>query len=83
MPVDSGYEYDVCFSFAGEQRTYVEKVAELLRARGVSVFYDRFERASLWGKDLYEYLTDIYRERARFCVIFVSSDYASKQLDDT
>jgi len=78
MSADSRYQYDVCFSFAGEQRTYVEKVAELLRASGFTVFYDRFERVSLWGKDLYEHLTDIYRERARFCVIFVSSDYASK-----
>jgi hypothetical protein len=47
-----GPTYDVCLSFAGEQRAYVEKVAQALQERGVRVFYDVYERATLWGKDL-------------------------------
>ncbi len=31
----SGYEYDVVLSFAGEQREYVEEVAEILRRQGL------------------------------------------------
>ncbi len=40
----SGPSYQVALSFAGEQRWYVEEVAKGLKACGVSVFYDRFER---------------------------------------
>ena len=35
-------QYDVGLSFAGEQREYVELVAEALKGRGISVFYDAF-----------------------------------------
>jgi hypothetical protein len=54
------FEYDVCLSFAGEDRAYVEQVAEALAARGVRVFYDVYERVDLWGKDLYVHLADVY-----------------------
>ena len=30
---EATFEYDVALSFAGEQRGYVDRVAELLRAR--------------------------------------------------
>lgn len=71
-------QYDICLSFAGEDRSYVEEVASVLRDRGVRVFYDKHEQASLWGKDLYSHLDYVYRSAARFCVIFVSSHYAAK-----
>ncbi len=71
-------QYDVCLSFAGEQREYVQKVAAALRERGIRVFYDDFEQVSLWGKDLYEHLDWVYRKAARYCVLFVSADYARK-----
>lgn len=72
----SSPEFDVAFSFAGEQRPYVEKVYDILTSRGIRVFYDGGQVASLWGKDLYQYLTDIYSGRARYCVVFLSQDYA-------
>jgi hypothetical protein len=71
--------YDVALSFAGEDRPYVELVAEQLRSRGTSVFYDRDEEAHLWGKNLYEYLSDLYQHRARFVLMFVSRHYAGKR----
>ena len=74
----SDYQYDVCLSFAGEQRAYVEQVARILRDHSMSVFYDRYETAALWGKDLYEHLDWVYREAARYCVLFASADYAAK-----
>jgi hypothetical protein len=80
MPGDrDGYEYDVCFSFAGEQRKYVEQVARILHRADIKVFYDAFEQAEVWGKDLKEHLTAVYRDRARYCVIFVSEQYAKKR----
>ena len=33
-------EYDVCLSFAGDDRVYVSKVASELKKNGVRVFYD-------------------------------------------
>lgn len=39
------FDYDVCLSFAGEDRDFVDKVAEDLRVSGCRVFYDRFEPA--------------------------------------
>ena len=44
----------------------------------ISVFYDEFEEASLWGRDLYDYLFDLYHNRARYCVMFISESYAAK-----
>lgn len=71
-------KYDIALSFAGQDRDYVDRVANLLRERGVKVFYDLFEEAELWGKNLYEHLSEVYQERAHYTVIFISSSYAKK-----
>lgn len=71
-------EFDVALSFAGENRGYVEQVAEHLINLGVAVFYDRFEQVNLWGKDLAEHLGQIYSKDSHFVVIFASRAYASK-----
>jgi hypothetical protein len=71
-------KYDVALSFAGENRAYVEEVAVGLRNAGVSVFYDAFEKADLWGKNLIEHLADIYGNRSRFVVMFISKEYVEK-----
>jgi len=70
--------YDVVLSFAGEDRAYVEQVAEHLTLRDVVVFYDRHEQATLWGKDLAVHLDSVYRLQARYCVMFISGHYADK-----
>lgn len=71
-------DYDIALSFAGEERGYVDRVANLLKERGVKVFYDLFEEADLWGKDLYVHLSEVYNKRARFTVMFISKAYANK-----
>ena len=72
------YEYDVALSFAGENRSYVQSVAEALRESGISVFYDDFEKIELWGKDLSEFLDQIYRLKSKYCVIFISKHFVEK-----
>lgn len=74
----SAPQYDVALSFAGEDRSHAEGLADALVARNVRVFYDLHEKETLWGKDLYQYLADVYHKRARYCVVFVSQHYASK-----
>ncbi len=71
-------KYHVALSFAGEDRTYVEDVANRLVAEGVLVFYDKFEEATLWGKNLYTHLRDVYENKALFTVMFVSEPYRTK-----
>lgn len=72
------FRYDICLSFAGEDRRYVQAVAALLRSAGVRVFYDEYEQVELWGKNLYTHLDEVYQKASRFCVIFISQYYAKK-----
>jgi hypothetical protein len=74
----SNPDFDVALSFAGEDRAYVEEVASVLREMGLRVFYDKYERVSLWGKDLYTHLREIYFNRARYTVLFISKHYKKK-----
>lgn len=71
-------KFEVVLSFAGEDRAFVQKVAEGLVENGVSLFYDRYNKATLWGKDLYEHLNRVYGGDARYCVMFISKHYAEK-----
>ena len=72
------YEYDVALSFAGEDREHAKKLAKLLRSGGYKVFHDEYEPAQLWGKDLYTHLSSVYKDKARYCVMFVSEHYTQK-----
>ena len=56
----------------------MEQVANDLKTRGIVVFYDDYERETLWGKDLYAHLSEIYQHMCRYCIIFVSAEYAAK-----
>ena len=73
------YEYDVALSFAGEDRIYAEKLASKLRDKGIQVFYDNWNIASLWGDNLYTYLAETYRNKALFCVTIISKAYCEKK----
>lgn len=73
------YEHQVALSFAGEDRQYAEKLAKLLSDKGIEVFYDWDERANLWGKDLYQHLQAVYRDKAQFVIVFISQNYLQKR----
>ncbi len=72
--------YDVAFTFAGEDREFVRQVYDYLDGQNFSVFYDLDEEVAvdLWGKDLIEELDDIYRNRSKCVVMFVSQSYYEK-----
>ena len=72
------FNYDIALSFAGEDRTYVDEVANILHQLGVKVFYDKYEEAELWGKDLYVHLDNVYQRESKFCVMFISKHYKEK-----
>src|SRR6185369_6012089 len=71
------YRYDVAFSYAGEDREYVERVARAVEGR-IRIFYDRHEQVDLWAKNLHQHLTEVYGEKSRLCVMFLSRHYAGK-----
>ena len=70
--------FDVAISFAGTERDHARQLAELTRNAGFSVFYDEFYPEFLWGKNLYLTFDEIFRKRARYCVIFVSEEYQNR-----
>ena len=82
LPMDHidgmGNAYEVVLSFAGEDRTYVDPVAAILRENDIELFYDNYEEVSLWGKNLTEHLHKVYSSSARYCVMFISKFYAEK-----
>jgi len=71
-------KYDVALSFAGEDREYALKLATILEKSSIKVFYDEFEQAKLWGKNLYDYLSEIYSKESKYCIMFLSKYYAAK-----
>jgi TIR domain-containing protein len=77
-PYTKRFRYDVAISFAGEDRSLAQQIAEILRAHDVRVFFDSFEQADLWGKDLFTHLHDIYSNQSRFCLMLISRHYAEK-----
>lgn len=67
--------FDVAISFAGAERPLALALAQAVRAAGFSVFYDNFFPEQLWGKNLGLFFDEIFRKKARYCVIFVSQEY--------
>lgn len=72
-------KYDVAISFAGEDRPVAQKLAASLVLTGLNVFYDEYEQANLWGKDLYTHLSNIYKDESKYCLMLISEHYAKKQ----
>ncbi len=67
-------KYDAAISFAGKDRKQARSLAIALSKAGLNVFFDESASEELWGKNLYEHLTTIYRESA-LTIIIVSSSY--------
>jgi hypothetical protein len=72
-----GHDYEVALSFAGRDRDRARLLASALVQRGCRVFFDESKRGELFGQELSPLLHSVYRERALFCVVFISIDYAA------
>lgn len=72
------YPFDIAISFAGEDRLVAIRLVELLKVKGVKVFYDLNEQANMWGKNLDEHLSDVYENKARYCLMLISKHYPDK-----
>jgi len=72
-------EFDIAISFAGEDRESAQDLAKRLQDAGLLVFYDDDQQAELLGEYLLEYLINVYKERASYCVVLVSAAYVQKR----
>jgi hypothetical protein len=74
----SGMPFQVALSFAGEQRGYVQRVANALAALRIAYFYDDEQKIALWGRNQGEELQRVYMDDSSTVVMFISYDYAQK-----
>ena len=73
------FDYDVALSFSGMDRGYARELANALSEASIRVFYDESEEAALWGTNLQLYLGELYRLRARYCVVLISARYVENR----
>ena len=66
--------FRIAFSFAGEKRDFVEKVAAILATRfgEPAILYDKYHEAEFARYDLGIYLPKLYREEADLIVAVIN-----------
>jgi hypothetical protein len=69
--------FDVAISFAGADRPVAKLFADALEQVGVTVFYDDSDRDTLFGRNLPDYLAEVYSKRCKFCLMLVSPAYVA------
>ena len=69
--------YHVAISFAGADRPVAELFARALQQLGVTVFYDGFDKDAVFGRNLGDYLAEVYSKRCKFCLMLVSAAYVA------
>ena len=74
----SEIDFDITISYASEDREVVYPITRGLLSEGLVVCFDEYMQPEWWGKELHKHLTDVYRNRARFCLMIISADYARK-----
>lgn len=77
--IAGGFDFHVALSFAGPDRPKANKLAKALKKIRLRVFYDKDHQAELWGGNLQMHLTELYRLRACFCVVFLSIHYSKSK----
>jgi hypothetical protein len=79
-PRDKPDKFKVAFSFAGEQRDLVRRIAEAVEARlgRSTVFFDEWYEAYIAGDSADILLQGIYCERCDLAVVCVSERYGGK-----
>jgi hypothetical protein len=73
------FEYDVALSFAREDRAVSEELAGLLRARNIRVYEDEYQATPLGVSDIVTHIAELFRIRARYCVMLLSRHYPLKK----
>jgi hypothetical protein len=72
--------YDLAFSFAGENRAYVEQTKNACEQLGLKVFYDRDKNNEWWGKNFIVEQRKVYGSQTHYFVPFISTEYLAKPI---
>src|SRR3970282_1800070 len=77
----SAKRFRIAFSFAGEKRDFVAKVAGILAKRfgEAAILYDKFHEAVFARRNLGIYLPELYHEESDLVVVVVCPNYDVKQ----
>ena len=72
-------EFDLAFSFAGEDRSYVKQVKEECEKLGLKVYYDEDRKIDQWGKSIIGEQRKVYSGyKTKHFVPFISQYYFTK-----
>jgi hypothetical protein len=73
--------FDLAFSFAGEDRQYVESVKAECDKLGLSTYYDKERKVEQWGKSFISEQRKVYSGyKTKHFVPFISKHYFSKPI---
>ena len=77
-------EYDVAISYAEEDHDYVDPIKDIFGKRGITFadYSTPHMQAKLWGGNFYDHLIDLYQKKARYCIMFLSKNYAAQLWTD-
>jgi len=77
----SAKRFRIAFSFAGEKRDFVAKVAGILAKRfsEAAILYDKYHKAEFSRSDLAFYLPELYHNQADLVVAVFCPDYEKKE----
>lgn len=84
MPTENSdrFEYDVALSFVSEDKALAEQLANLLTAKNIKVFQDEHRTAELLEQGVVLHIAELYRVRARYCILLISQHYPLKKWTD-
>ena len=72
------YKYQIGLSYASEQKKKAERLYNLLKEKGVNVFFAEKESSEFIGKDLFTTLINIYKNECKYIIAIISDEYIQK-----
>ncbi len=70
--------YDFALSFSGADRSYAEKLFNILQESEFEVFYDKNEQHRILAESIEEYLKPIYQSEASYIICFLGREYPKR-----
>ena len=75
VPLASEFNFDVAVSYSRANENQVRSVVNALESEGVRVWWDQDNQAEAWGSNLETLFADVFANRARYVMVFLSESY--------